>query len=109
MAQLEANQKSIHITKLFLSNGRVEVEFKTKKGNSFVTNSKKDSFRRNSSVTNSKVCRQYSSLIRDFRVINFHQMVFCGRASWTLNPCYIAMFSFKKRLKIENLSVFYSL
>ena len=70
MAQFEANQKNIHIiTKLFLSNGRVEVEFKTKKGNSFVTNSKKDSFTRNSSVTNSKVCRQYSSLICDFGVL----------------------------------------
>ena len=63
MAQFEANQKRIHITKLFFSNGRVEAEFKTKKGNSFVTDSKEDSFRRNSSVTNSKVCRQYSILI----------------------------------------------
>ena len=63
MAQFEANQKRIHITKLFFSNGRVEAEFKTKKGNSFVTDSKEDSLRRNSSVTKSKVCRQYSSLI----------------------------------------------
>ena len=56
MAQFEANQKNIHIiTKLFLSNSRVEVEFKTKKGNSF--------------VTNSKVCRQYSSHICDFGVL----------------------------------------
>ena len=39
-------------------------------------------------------------------IINFRQMIFCGRASWTLNPRYIAMFSFKKRPKIENLSVY---
>lgn len=63
MAQFEANQKRIHITKLFFSNGRVEAEFKTKKGNSFVTGSKEDSFRRNSFVTNSKLLRRYSSLI----------------------------------------------
>ena len=42
-------------------------------------------------------------------IINFREMIFCGRASWTQNSCYIAMFSFKKRPKIENLSVFYCL
>ena len=37
-------------------------------------------------------------------IVNFLRMTFCGRASWTLNPRNIAMFSFRKRRKMENLS-----
>ena len=39
-------------------------------------------------------------------IINFRRMIFCGRASWTLNSRNIAMFSFRKRWKMENLSAY---
>ena len=39
-------------------------------------------------------------------IINFRRIIICGRTSWTLNPSNDAVFSFKKRPKMENLSVF---
>ena len=62
-----------------------------------------------SQMTNDNTPLLYTRFWSLAAIIDFRQMIFCGRASWTLNPRYIAMFSFKKRLKIENLSVFYSL
>ena len=51
------------------------------------------------------ICGQYA-ISESCRHYQFPSSDFCGRASWTLNPRNVTMFSSKKRREMEDLSVY---